>query len=243
VIRAALTRALAEALALHGPQPGPPFPCPYLRSRRARHVTLRLPPSGPGLYRSLLDLNFRRSGPVFYRPACDGCAECRMLRVPVADFVPSRAQRRALARNRDVAVSFAPPAPTEGKRRLFARYLEARHDGQMDGSWEEFLDFLYATPLETLEVEYRVSGRVLAAGIADLEPGAMSAVYCYFDPDEPRRSLGVLNVLTLIEESRRRGLPYLYLGYFVAGARTMAYKAEYRPCEVLTGEGPWERLS
>lgn len=69
----------------------------------------------------------------------------------------------------------------------------------------------------------------------------MSAVYCYFDPDAESRSLGVFNVLRMVEECRQRGLPYLYLGYYVRGCGRMSYKAGYRPCEILDRTGRWVR--
>jgi arginine-tRNA-protein transferase len=175
-----------------------------------------------------------------YRPVCDACSACRQIRVPVASFAPSRAQRRCLARNADLHVETGPPVLTGEKADLYRRYLAGRHDGQMDGSPEELERFLYAPCARSIETSYRLDGRLVAVGIADVEPQALSAVYCYFDPDEPRRGLGVLNVLRLVEEARRRDVPWVYLGYFVAGSRTMAYKSGYRPCEALTPDGRWE---
>jgi arginyl-tRNA--protein-N-Asp/Glu arginylyltransferase len=137
-------------------------------------------------------------------------------------------------------VSTGAPALTDEKADLYRRYLAGRHDDQMDGSPEELERFLYAGCARTIETCYRLDGRLVAVGIADVEPQALSAVYCYFDPDRPERGLGVLNVLRLIEEARRRHVPWVYLGYFVAGSRTMAYKAGYRPCEALTPDGRWE---
>ena len=92
----------------------------------------------------------------------------------------------------------------------------------MDASKDGFEEYLYRSPIESVEIEYRCEGRLLGVGIADVEPRALSAVYCFFDPEEERRSPGVLNVLTLVEECRRRRLPYLYLGYWVEGSQTMA---------------------
>jgi arginine-tRNA-protein transferase len=42
-------------------------------------------------------------------------------------------------------------------------------------------------------------------------------------------------VLQEIEFCRAHGLPYLYLGYWVAGCASMAYKSQYRPHELLAG--------
>ena len=232
---------LSRVLKKSGSRPGRPFRCPYLPGRTARHATVALDPAPPGVYHSLMDLNFRRLGGIFYRPQCDSCQECRMLRVPVADFHATRSQRRCRARNRDVAVELGRPEVSDEKQRLYERYLESRHDGQMDGSREE-LGFLCTSGIETVEIRYRLDGTLVGVGIADVEPLAMSAVYSYFDPNLGGRSLGVLNVLWMIEECRRRGLDHLYLGYYVRDSRKMSYKAGYRPCEILDPDGSWTRV-
>ena len=236
------TELLAQAIDRQGPAPGPPFPCPYLPERMARNLIVVPSPMAPGVYHSLMDLNFRRLGAIFYRPQCPSCTECRQVRVPVAEFRPSRTQRRCWARNADVVVEAGTPMPSEEKRHLYKRYLDKRHDGQMDGSPGEFYGFLYATTVPTLEIAYRAGDRLLGVGVADVEPDAMSAVYCYFDPEEPARSLGVYNILWMIEECRRRAIPYLYLGYYVHDCRRMNYKAVYRPYELLGADGSWARF-
>lgn len=232
---------LARAIGERAPAPGEPFRCPYLPGRRARQLTLVPRPLDPGVYHALMDLNFRRLGSLFYRPECERCTECRMIRVPVAEFQPSRSQRRCWERNRDLERALVRPTPSDEKLALYTRYLEARHDGQMDGTPSEFESFLYSSEIETLEIEYRSHGRLLAVGMLDVEPLALSAVYCYFEPAASRRALGVFNVLCLIEECRRRGVPYLYLGYYVHESPKMAYKAGYRPSEVLEASGRWVR--
>lgn len=233
--------ALERMIAASGARPGPSFACPYLVGRTARHLAIAPVPLRPGLYESLMTLGFRRSGEVFYRTACEGCDECRPLRVDAVAFEARRSQRRCQAVNGDLRVDVCEPTPSAEKLVLYRRYLEGRHDGQMSGSVEEFERFLYEAPLEAVELEYRLEGRLVAVGLADVEPTGLSAVYCYFDPDLPRRSLGVFNVLRFVEECRRRERRWLYLGYYVAGSRAMRYKAEYRPCEILGPDG-WAPL-
>jgi arginine-tRNA-protein transferase len=235
-------RLLGRAIADAGIPAGEPYPCPYLAGRSARQLNVLPRPLAPGTYHALMDLNFRRLGPIFYRPACADCAECRMIRIPVAEFRRSRSQRRSWERNADLVVAVGAPRPSDEKHRLYARYLDARHDGQMDGSTEEFLGFLYSSPMETQEVTYSAAGRLLAVGIFDLEPAALSAVYCYFEPTAGGRSLGVYNILWLLEECRRRGADHLYLGYYVKDCQRMRYKADYLPCEILEPGGRWRRL-
>ena len=235
------TQLLARAIAAYSPSPGEDFRCPYLSGQQARHLTLLPEPLGPGVYHAMMDLNFRRLGPVFYRPQCQACDACRMIRVPVEAFRPSRAQRRCYRRNRDVSVETARPRPSQEKHALYRRYLSSRHDGQMDGSPVEFRGFLYESEVATIELTYRAEDRLLAVTLVDVEPLALSAVYCYFDPAQAWRSPGVFNVLWLIEECRRRGAPYLYLGYYVRDSPKMSYKATYRPHEILGADGRWVR--
>ena len=232
------TQLLARALERIEPHLGDAEPCPYLPGRAARLSLIAPGPLVSGTYHSLMDLNFRRLGPVFYRPDCEGCRECRMIRVEAATFRPSRSQRRCHARNAEVAVASASPRASEPKHALYRRYLERRHDGRMDGSAREF-GLLYSSTIETVEFVYTLRDRLIGVGLADVEPDAMSAVYAYFDPDERRRSLGTFNILQLIAECERRGLRYLYLGYYVRDCGRMSYKSSFRPCEVLAPDGNW----
>ena len=56
------------------------------------------------------------------------------------------------------------------------------------------------------------------------------------------RSLGVFAILLQIAECRRRGLPYLYLGYWIEESDKMRYKADFRPAEALLN-GNWSPLT
>jgi arginine-tRNA-protein transferase len=220
----------------------PEHPCPYLPDRQARSEVYRADHLDGAMYERLLAKGFRRSGRVVYRPRCRGCRECRQLRVPVQQFTPTRSMQRVRRRNADVAVEVGLPVATEEKFSLYARYLDAQHDGTMGRSFESFSEFLYDSPLETLEFEYRFGERVIGVSIADRSPNGLSSVYMYFDPDLAPRSLGTFSVLWEIDYCRREGLPYYYLGFFVAGSPTMAYKSRFRPNEILVGEDRWVSL-
>ena len=54
---------------------------------------------------------------------------------------------------------------------------------------------------------------------------------------EAARSLGTFMILDHMERARKRGLPYLYLGYWIEGSRKMDYKARFMPQERLGQNG------
>ncbi len=217
-------------------------PCPYLPDRIERDETWIVPRLDPAAYRALLDRNFRRAGHVVYRPRCPACAECRQLRVPVRSFSPSRSQRRTLRRNEDLASRIGPPSMSDEKADLYGRYVRARHPGSGQGDDAATLEeFLHRGCLPGLEIESRdPSGELLCVSHVDPIGDAWSSVYCYYDPARPRRSLGTWSVLSELRACKALGVEWYYLGYFVEGARTMAYKARFLPCEVRIG-GRWVR--
>ena len=230
--------------------PGPPLPlyqasphpCPYLPDRTAVNEFTVVRSVEPTVYQSLMDAGFRRSADVIYRPICDGCRECIPIRVPVDRFVPSRSQRRVRRKNLDVEMTLGPPACTDEKWRIFAAYLQHQHDGAMGDSREELEGFLYQSPTSTQEMVYRIDDAVVAVGLVDVTPAALSSVYFYFDPAHARRSLGILGALCEIDECRRRALPYWYIGYYIHECGRMNYKASFRPCELLHPDGAWRPM-
>lgn len=194
------------------------------------------------LYTRLAEIGFRRSGPRVYRPACPECSACIPLRIPVAEFRPSRMQRRVLARNRDLTVTERPPVFDDEHFDLYCRYLTARHaDGGMETMREEeYLGFLTCDGIETSFLDFRLDGRCVAVAVADVLTNALSAVYTFFDPAHARRSLGVNAVLREIETARALGKDWLYLGYWIPGCRKMSYKNDYLPHELFVN-GRWRR--
>ena len=77
--------------------------------------------------------------------------------------------------------------------------------------------------------------------VVDELPQGLSAVYTFYDPTQTRRSLGVHGVLALVEECRRRKLPWLYLGYWIKECDKMSYKDRFRPLQAYLG-GRWQVL-
>lgn len=222
-----------------------PHPCSYLEEQQA--TTLFVDPAAEidePLYSQLSDMGFRRSGPHLYRPHCTRCNACIAARIPVEDFVPNRQQRRVLQRNSDLTVVDRRSLHGSEFYDLYARYIGGRHsDGDMyPPSRQQFESFLSPEWGITHYFCFYAGERLIAVAVADVMANGISAIYTFYDPAEERRSLGTNAVLWQIEESRRRGLPSLYLGYWIKQCKKMAYKINYRPVELLLNDR-WVRLS
>lgn len=214
-------------------------PCPYLDDRLSRNEAYSVEVLDGETYENLMSVGFRRSGRIVYRPRCRGCQACQPIRVPVASFKPSRSMRRVWANNTDVRAEISEPCPTAEKHEIFTRYLDFQHDGEMSRSYDAFERFLYDSPMDTQEIVYRLGDRTVGVSIVDQCPGGLSSVFTYFDPQFAKRSIGTFTVLWEIEHCRRIGARYYYLGYYVAGSKTMAYKSRFQPNELLVGSDHW----
>jgi arginine-tRNA-protein transferase len=221
----------------------PAHGCSYLPNRQA--VTLfadpGIPKSDP-VYGLLSAHGFRRSGEHLYRPHCHTCRACVPVRVPVAEFVPNRHQRRTWLRNTDLSVRPTPARFNTEHFDLYQRYLAGRHrGGGMDNpSPQQYLDFLTASWASTRFLEIRLGNRLLGVAVVDFLSDALSAVYTFYEPNEPARSLGKFSVLYEIEAAREAGLQWLYLGYWIEDSRKMRYKVDFQPLEYFW-DGQWTR--
>lgn len=194
----------------------------------------------PETYLQLLEHGWRRFGRVFFRPVCAACRECRSLRVDVGSFTPNRSMRRTLARNQDLEVLVGRPRLTESHVDLYNRYhaemteRKGWHESEIDAE-EYYSTFVEGCESFGYEFLYFAAGKLAGVALVDVLPRAISAVYCYYEPELRSRGLGVFSVLRQIELARMLRIPHLYLGYLVRGNPSMLYKERYEPNEILDG--------
>ncbi len=221
------------------------MPCPYLPGRLERRVVTELGGRDAAIVHDILSLaGFRRSHDIAYAPACPDCSECKAVRVIASQFTPSRSMQRIVRVNADLSATRLAPVATDEQYDLFAAYQATRHGAgemaRMDTA--DYRALIENSPVETEIVEYRDRNGVLkACCLLDRLGDGLSAVYSFFDPTTRRRSLGSYMILWAIERTRRQGLPYTYLGYWIRGCQKMAYKARFRPIEVHSETG-WHPL-
>lgn len=222
----------------------PPHDCSYLSDRQA--TTVFIDPRFPKdtvLYEVLSQHGFRRSGEHLYRPHCHSCEACIPVRIPVWVFEPRRSQRRIWKRNQDLTVTTVPNVFKREHFNLYCLYLAARHrGGGMDNPTpESYMQFLTSDWSDTIFYEFRLKRQLLGVAVVDVLESGTSAVYTFFDPSYPERSLGVYAILWEIEETKRLQFDWLYLGYWIRECRKMRYKIEYHPLEHYH-HGVWQRL-
>jgi len=216
--------------------------CPYLPEKEASLCFLNGIPLSTK-YRELMDEGYRRNGYYVYKPVCETCRECKVLRVPVNTFKPSKSQRRVWNKCKSrFHHNFDAPHYTESKGDVYQRYLDYQHEKNKEDVAESYRQFLCATWLGPNTQEHQIydGGRLVGVGIVDLFDDAISTVYFFFDPDYARFSLGTYSALAEIELAKEWGMDYYYLGYYIAECRAMNYKVNFRPCQIRTpGDDEW----
>ena len=222
-----------------------PQTCPYLHDRPSRLDVRWVSRMTAVEHDAELEAGYRRFGRALFRPACGACKECIPLRIPVKEFGPSRSQRRVLRGNQDVALEVGQPVLDDERLALYRRFHAEREKTRgwppspMD-SEEYFYSFL-ENVVPTYEFRYRVGASLLAVAYVEETPHAFNSIYAYYDPRYSRRSLGTFDILKEIELAAAGGKDYVYLGLYVQGCASMAYKRNFRPCEVLI-DGSWQKV-
>ncbi len=227
-----------------------PYDCSYLSGRVARsQVAAPVGAIQGTAYTALIKEGFRRSGSFIYRPQCDSCQACQSVRLPVQQFSPNRSQRRAWKQHQDLLVKINKPFFSAEHYALYNRYQSAKHTGGgMDhDDASQYVEFLVKSHVDTMMIEFRKPGAAGSPGslqmvsIVDQLDEGLSAVYTFYEP-APGNNLGTYNVLWQIQHAKTLGLSHLYLGYWIEQSPKMAYKARFKPVEVLQN-GCWKALT
>ncbi|WP_164104627.1 arginyltransferase [Candidatus Laterigemmans baculatus] len=222
-----------------------PQPCPYLEGRQARmplHWPIRL--VSPAEFDAYMEAGYRRSGTFLYRTRCGGCQACEPTRLDVERFCWSRSLRRVRDRgDRVLECRLQPPMADRSRVDLLNRHRDERNLASSGGplSLADYEAFLVESCCDTQELSYWMGERLVALATVDLGATSLSAVYCFFDPDCAKLSLGTYSILKQIELAAATSRRYVYLGMYVAGNPHLNYKSRFVPQERRI-DGRWQPI-
>lgn len=191
----------------------------------------------------LLAAGWRHFGPRFFRYSLgvyrDEIRRVLPLRVRLADFKPSKSQRRNLRKNGDLRTEVRLIAITPESDDLFHRHKE-RFETGVPASIYEFLSTEPATlPCEAMELAVYDGDKLAAVSYFDLGSATVSGIYAMFDPAYESRGLGGFTMLKEIELAVSRGCEFYYQGYAYEGHSFYDYKKRYSATEAYDWRGHW----
>ena len=219
-----------------------PYQCGYLPSKLAQSL-IAAPHHliDAEVYSGLIQQGFRRSGKFAYRPHCENCQECIPVRVILDEFTSTRSQTRAYKKHADLDVRILPLDYHQNHFALYASYQAARHsdndsfnkNNALDDA-EQYCQFLCQSNVESVMVEFSDANKqVKIVSVVDIVHDGASAVYTFYDAKNTKASYGTHSIMWLIEWTKKLGLPYLYLGYWIKDSQKMTYKQNFQPQEKL----------
>lgn len=220
------------------PRRAPATECPYLPGRTFVQRYFHGIEASPTETAELQSAGWRRFGMFFFRPECPGCQACTSVRVDAQRLQLTASQRRVWNRNQDVEVRVV---PVEYRPEYFLLYQEhSQSRFQKESDEESFIQTFFVSAVPAFLTEYWIDGVLAGLGFCDESSEGLSSVYFVFQSNFASRSLGIFSVLWETRYAAQKGKRWYYLGYWVPGNATMAYKARFFPRQMLNwNTGTW----
>ncbi len=216
------------------------YECAYLPEKMVRMRYKHIDNASKSFTTASVQRGWRRFGKYYFYPICQGCSECKSLRIKVDEFKPSRSQRRVVKKNRNTEIMIQAPSLSKEHIYLYNRYhtWKAIKDGwrgrgiNLREYHENFVDGAHDFGREVL---YFRDKKLVGVDLIDVVHDGISAIYFYYDPDFADLSLGTYSLLYQTELAKQMNLKYIYLGYWVDGCKAFAYKESFKPLQMLDG--------
>lgn len=189
---------------------------------------------------ALIERGWRRFGAMFFRPVCVNCHACETLKIDALRYTFSKSERRIMKKAAHFTTKLQHPTVTTAHIELFDKYH--RHMKQKR-DWEYqrvtinnyYMSFVNGFNDFGYEVLYYDDDKLIAVDLIDIVENGISSVYCYYDPDYERYSLGKYSLLRQIKYAQKEQKQWIHLGYFVDGCQSLQYKRSYDPLVRLIG--------
>jgi len=214
------------------------YECAYLKDRSVRMSYKHIENATQTYNTALISRGWRRFGCYYFHPICNGCNECKSIRINVKDFQYRKSQKKSVKRNKNTEIIIQKPSLSQSHIDLYNKYHAFKHK---QDDWthrnispreyrENFVDGSHDFGKEVL---YMLDGKLIGVDLIDILDDGISSIYFYYDPDYPQLSLGTYSLLYQVELAKILDLPWIYLGYWVDGCKAFAYKPNFQPQEIL----------
>ena len=214
--------------------------CSYLENKKQTMHYKVIESCSAASCQDLIERGFRRFGKMYFRPICEGCDECKSIKIDVANYSFSKSARRVMRKAKDLRVYIQRPTLSQEHLKIFEKYHLHMHEKK---GWEYnktspdhyYSSFVSGHEDFGYEVLYFLEEKLIAVDLIDILEDGISSIYFYYDPDFAKYSLGKLSLYNQIKYVKNSGKKWIYLGYYVKECPSLAYKAQYKPYLTLEG--------
>ncbi len=205
-------------------------------------------------YQNMLEHGWRRFGKMHFVPECKNCQKCVSMRIDATNYKFSRSEKRILKKNLDTKLYIQAPSLTLDHLKLYDKY---HYHMNQKKNWtyspiepsEYDRSYIQGKAEYTKEFLYVKNDKLIGVALVDILPKSISSIYCFYDHDYKKLSIGKFSILAQIKIAKELNIPYIYLGYWIKGHLSMGYKADYEPFEILKNrvslkeETIWDKYS
>ncbi|HEX8738016.1 MAG TPA: nucleotidyltransferase domain-containing protein [Pyrinomonadaceae bacterium] len=147
-------------------------------------------------------------------------------RYRLKDFVLSKSLRRVLKKNADLKVHIRPLWVTRQKSALYEKHY-TRYNEKLYQTLAQKYPIWKCDSEELMEVCVLKNRRVVACSIFDNFPKSIQSDSCFWDLNEPQRSLGIFTVLLEMQYAIKKKKDFYYLGHYYKQNPNFQYKLRF----------------
>ena len=215
--------------------------CSYLSDKMQRIHYKYIDECSNKYQNRLVKRGWRRFGQLFLRPNCDGCSECKSIKIDVKNYEFSKSARRVIRKNANTQIVIQKPEVTQEHIKLYNKFHahQSKKKGWKHRTIEEdhyFNSFVDGANDFGKEVLYFSDKKLIGVDLIDMVDDGISSIYFFYDPDFAYLSLGNFSLYIQINMAMELNLKWIYLGYYVKECDSLNYKDKFKPYLTLQGD-------
>jgi len=190
--------------------------------------------------KELIERGYRRFGKMFFRPICDGCDECKSIKIDALNYTFSSSAKRVIKKASHIKTYIQQPTLSDEHIQLYKKYHLYMKDKKGWDYNEIDINHYYNSFVDGFEdfgfeVLYFDKDKLIGVDLIDILDEGISSIYFYYDPDYSKLSLGKYSLYNQIKFAKQTNKRWIYLGYYVKDCPSLSYKASYKPYLTLQG--------